>query len=214
MIEHKGLNEIVAYVNELEAAGESVSDETYYAREVATKLLSGKVDQACELREAVGARIDALQLALEQAKALKSKIDACFEQALQQVEGKKLSGLAWAIRLQNNSKGSVIIENEEAIPVELRRVEVSLSEKFPATDEESLCFWASVVLKTPVESSASLSEEQKSLLAGYVSVVPNKSEIEARLKKDADSVPGAKLHKGQHVRVVKGGALTAQKSVE
>lgn len=207
-IEYKSLNEIVAYCNELQAQGESVPDEIYYAREVAEKLLAGKVDQACELREAVKARIEALSQAMSQANFLLDKLDDCFKQALEQTETKKLTGLAWTIRLQNNSKGTVVIEDESKIPLEMRRVEVSVSEKFSATDEESLNFWASVLLRQPVESIEALTDEQKDQLNKYVSVSPNRSEIEAILKKNPQGVPGAHLNKGTHVRIIKGAEKT------
>lgn len=202
------MRELEAKEKEAEDNGMSLPDEAYYEKEIVGKLLAGKVDQAVELRRAVEERIEALKLASENAQTLLGKIDTCFMDAIRITESKRLDGLGWSARIQNNSRAAVIIEDELKIPAEYKNTVVSIHKKFNAKDLNEMRFWVSMILRRSVsiEDLKNLSEADQAVVSEHVEEVISKTALETQLKKDPQSVPGAKLEKGQHLRFTKGDA--------
>lgn len=200
------MKELEAQEKAAEDAGQEVPESAYWEKEICTKLLAGKIDAAAELRRGVEERIDALKMAITTTKDLLERLDNAFFEAVSMSETKRLDGLAWSAKLQKNSKGTVVFDDASKIPLEYKKLDVCVTSKFNATDTKEKRFWTSVILKKPVKEDElnSLSAEDQSKVGECMTEFLNKAEIEAALKRDPNSVPGARLVIGQHLRIVKG----------
>lgn len=212
---HTTLPSLVEKMRELELQEKKAMDEglelpdsNYWEKEICTKLLAGKIDAAAELRKGVEERIDALKMALKGSQELLMKLDDSFFQAVDMSESKRLDGLAWSAKVQINSKASVVIDEPLKIPLEFRKLDVCLTAKFPANDLKEKRFWVSMILRrhVQIEDLNKLSAEDQAKVSESMSEFFSKADIEASLKNDSASVPGARLHKGSHLRIMKGEA--------
>jgi hypothetical protein len=207
------LPSLVDRLKELEAQekaaideGCEVSEAAYWEKEICQKLLAGKIDSAVELKMGVEARMEALKLALRNTQELYDKLEFAFIEALSATPSKRLDGEAWNAKLQTNSKGSVIIDDPSIIPAEFRKYDVCLNSKFQASNVKERRFWTSVILKKPIkeEDLNRLSPEDQVKLDESMTEVFSKADIEIALKQNPIAVPGARLHKGHHLRIGKG----------
>lgn len=207
------LPELVGLVQQIEQeeadaiqSGQTLPEEQYYQKEILSKLIAGRVDQAVELKNALESHVDALKAALAKSNLALERVEEAFKKTLEISSQNRIDGLAWSVRLQNNSRSAVIVDDESKIPSRFWRYTATASESFSTDDLSTYLFWASVTLKRPIteESLSNLSEEDrqkihKSILKSY-----SKSDLESALKENPEGVPGARLERGRHVRFGKG----------
>jgi hypothetical protein len=207
------LPDLVARMTELESMEAKavqqdavLSDEFYYEKEITKSLIAGRVDQAAELREAVKQRIAALTEALDRTNTLLSKIELAFESGIKLGGSNRLDGLCWSARLQNNSRAAVIIDDESKITDTYKLWSVDIRDKGPMDARDQQRFWASVILRKPITAKEyeTLSPDDRKKVDECLQISVSKTLLEAALKKDPTSVPGARLHKGQHLRISQG----------
>lgn len=216
------IQDLAVVVKNLEAqelaaneAGESWPDELYYQREVFSRILAGRVDQAVELKNALEQRIEDLNDALEKSHMVMKKIEEAFTQVVGTMPGEKLEGLLWNVVIQKNSRGSTIVEDEKALPAKYWHTDFSINARIASDQADEYRYWASVILRRPLtpEALANLTAEDQVKLGECMSKGYSKSAIEADLKVRPDAVPGAKLEFGKHVRYKKAKARAKEVAV-
>ncbi len=224
------LAELVDYKKSLEVeaakSGESVPDGVVEMAEVATQLLAGKVDQAARFRAGLEAHIEATKSQLSHLVEMLDVTESLMKDAVKVSGSNRIDGQVYSMRIQNNSRASVIIDADGLIPLEHLKVSLSMGDKY---SDEQLMFYASIVLGRPVEMKKDMPEfeaqkstpfyrleltkEERDSVESSVTISVSKSSIESALKKDAASVPGARLERGTHLRVEAGKAKTKTKEL-
>ena len=97
---------------------------------------------------------------------------------------KKVEGLEFTLRRQPNSQDSVVVSDEEQIPLEYKRVALEVNGNL----------WMSVLDYLPEEI-------KRSLKAAVKETCPDNDAIR-RATISKEEIPGAQVKRGEHVRVV------------
>jgi hypothetical protein len=215
-----GLKEIIEYKASLEKqfeeSGEVVPDGIMELSDVADQLLKGKIDQAARFRAGLEAGIEAAKMQASYLQDMLETTERLMKEAVVASGGMKIDGDVWRLRIQNNSRASTIIDDSDRIPRDFCNVSFSTSFKY---DEKAILFWAGAHLGRVIKMKTDLVESEKNATVFYrmevtpeerkeleneISIAPSKSMIEASLKRDPVSVPGARLERGTHLRVETG----------
>jgi len=112
---------------------------------------------------------------------------------------KCIEGLTTKAKIQRNSRGSVVIQNESEVPDEFKYFTFDFSKRFPILDRETFLFLASFALGRVLEDDELITEEDSKRLGEYFSLSVSKSDLEKRLKA-GDQIPGVEYRVGHHLR--------------
>lgn len=206
------LQELVQYKNDLETqvdGGES-TEEIQELAVLAEALLKGKVDQAARFKAGLEAHIDAAKKNLQSLQEMLTRTEELMEEAVLSTPEKRLEGVTYTMRMQNNSRASVLVEDEAKIPLKFYRAEFSVEFE---NDLDSVLFYAGVLLKRVVTANdlpetapfldrLAVNPEEKEMLENHFAFSLNRKDLEAALK--LGEVPGVRLERGQHLRVEAG----------
>lgn len=212
MVKKYSLQELVQYKKDLETqvdGGES-TEEVQELAVLAEALLKGKVDQAARFKAGLEAHIDAAKKNLQSLQEMLSYTEDLMEEAVLSTPEKRLEGVTYTMRMQNNSRAAVIIEDESKLPVKFYKAEFAVEFE---NDLDSVLFYAGVLLKRVVSANQlpetapfldrlDVSPEEKGVLEDHFSFSLSRKDLEAALK--TGEVPGARLERGQHLRVEAG----------
>jgi hypothetical protein len=212
-----GLKEIVEYKKEIQKqvdeTGENIPDEVLDLSHVASQLLAGKIDAAARFKESLESH---LAVCKEQQAYLQKMIETTemfMKEAISVSGGNRLDGNSYSIRIQNNSRATTVIEDQDQLPKKFLKVSLSQSFKY---DEEKIMYWSRAILKRMIQLKPDVLEgvhifyrfditpEERDLLLDAFRFEPIKTDLESALKKER--VSGARLERGSHLRVEAGKA--------
>lgn len=211
MVNKHSLHELVQYKEDIAKqveAGEA-PEEVHELALLADALLKGKVDQAARFKAGLEAHIEDAVKSLEDLRRMLDRTEELMAEAVALSPDKRLEGTTYTLRMQNNSRASVIIEDESKVPRQY--LKGSFSVGFPA-DFESVSFYAGVLLKRMVNLKVDLTEQEKNAanplycldvtdderqqLAEAIDFTCSKKDIETALKADPSAISFARLERG------------------
>lgn len=212
MVKKYNLQELVEYKKNLNTQVESgeAPEEIEELAVLAEALLKGKVDQAARFKAGLEAHIQAAQDNLTALKGMLERTEELMEEAVLSIPEKRLEGTTYTLRMQNNSRASVVIDDESKLPLDFYRGSFSVSFDY---NLDNLLFYSGVLLRrlvTPKAGGSSLIDQlditdiERSVVEKHISCAISRKDIEVALK--AGEVPGARLERGQHLRVESGKA--------
>jgi hypothetical protein len=206
------LPELLAFLKSVDQP--EFADEYEELNIVADALQKGKVDRVVQLKKGLEAHLDAAQKRVGVLSDMLGVVESVMKSVVEQAPDKRIEGTTYLLRLQKNSRASVVIEDETKIQDDYREFEASL--KVDGTDKEGLAFIAGVILGRVVSFKTDLTEEEKksgsiwyqldisaeerTRLEYQVKSVIRKSKVEKALKENPAGVSGAKLEQGYHLR--------------
>lgn len=199
------LQELIEYKKTLEKEvvekGEEVPEEIVQLADVANQLLAGRIDQAARFRAGLQAGIESAKSQVAYLQDMLDKTEALMKEAVVLSGKTRLDGTTYSLKIQNNSRASTIIEDVTKIPDSMKTMILSMSDKY---DVEKHLLWACIVLNKEVTSLDQLTEEEHLTVAKHITVNISKTLVESALKKDPNSIPGARLERGTHLRIESG----------
>ncbi len=192
------LKDLAQYKANLDASLEGgAPEEVQELAEVAGLLLSGKVDQAARFKQALEAGIKAAEEQVQYLKQMLDETKRLMKEAVEASGSKRLDGVAYAIRVQNNSRSTVEILDEGKIPKSYFKTTFKVT--FPWNDDERR-FWAGALLKRVLDEESKMTKEESDLVDKCFSDEVSKSLVEEALKSGA-VIEGVRYERGTHVRV-------------
>lgn len=210
MVKKYNLHELVEYKKNLVDQVDSgeAPEEVQELAVLAEALLKGKVDQAARFKAGLEAHIQAAKESLSALNEMLERTEELMQEAVLLSPERRLEGTTYTLRMQNNSRAAVIIEDEAALPKKFFKGSFKVDFE---NDEDSLLFYAGVLLKRVVslkEGGADffermdVTEGELQLLKDHLSFTLSRKDLEAALK--VGEVAGARLERGQHLRVEAG----------
>lgn len=178
---------------EYQESGEEIPEHIAELREIAENLMSGKIDDIANLREAISLRIEACKKQIDYLQSMNDSVERLTKEALLRHPARKIEGLAYVAKLNKKGRKSVEVSNEALIPLQHFNYVVQIKDKFPTSDKEKYAFYASLVLGREYTVGMNMTPEETDKLNGTIEKVLSKTLVEESLKKDAGSVPGAKF---------------------
>jgi hypothetical protein len=209
MVKKYNLQELVEYKKNLNTQVETgeAPEEIEELAVLAEALLKGKVDQAARFKAGLEAHIKAAQENLASLNEMLERTEELMEEAVMSTPDKRLEGTTYTLRMQNNSRASVVIDDPEKIHHGFYRCNLSTTFDYTL---DTLCFYAGVLLKRVVATKdganpmeqLDITPVEKAEIEKCVSTALSKKDLEVALK--SGEVTGARLERGQHLRVEAG----------
>jgi len=216
-LKNMSLPEMVQARNELyriaEHQGGELTPELEDLIDQGELLLKGKIDRVCIFKkEVIPAHKEALKKQKERLEWLEDMLDHMVENAILMAnpEDRRIDGLAWRARLQNNP-GSVVVDNVDEIPLMFKRGKFTCTVEFDPSDPKARSraqrFARFVVQKMKGEAGVSM-EPDKSMLKEVIA--PKKGEKKGEIIPGLE-VAGVHFEQGHHVRYEMGRAKPSKK---
>lgn len=183
-------NEIKA---QMEQGGGEIGDDLIELHEIAKSLLSGKLDAVGKAKDALVAHTQACEMQIEYNNKMISQIDKMVKEAVEATPEKKINGMVYSAKETNNPP-SVMILNEEEIPLEYKNFTVTISEKFQASNIAALAKYRDFILQRTVTTEAPMTDVEQEYLSKYIDLSVDKKKISADLK-ESKTISGASLNR-------------------